>query len=124
MLVSASWRKRFSDHFAARPSLKKARVQKIFSSSQVNCSGARRKYRVQELRKAHPELRSPEKSGGERSFGLAHCLDGVAGAREGGITGGGDTGIGGGAAVDAGAELGDLLQLSSQGCESGVDSMF
>ena len=105
MLVSASWRKRFLDHFAARPSLKKARVQKIFSSSQVNCSGARRKYRVQELRKARPELRSPEKSGEEGSFSLARCLDEAAGAGEGGVTGGGDTGIRGGATVDTGAEL-------------------
>jgi len=105
MPVSVSWRKRFSDHFAARPSLKKARVQKIFSSSQVNYSGTRRKYRVQELRKARPELRSPEKSGEEGSFGLARCLDKAARAGEGGVTGGGDTGIGGGATVDAGAEL-------------------
>jgi len=105
MLVSASWQKRFSDHFAACPSLKKARVQKIFSLSQVNCSGARHKYRVQELRKAHPELCSPEKSGGEGNFGLACCLDEAARAGEGGVTGGGDTGIGGGATVDAGAEL-------------------
>ena len=89
--MSASWRKRFSDHFAARSSLKKARVQKIFSSSQVNCSRARRKYSVQELRKACPELRSPEKSGGEGSFGLIRCLDGVAGTGEGGLTGGGAT---------------------------------
>jgi len=105
MPVSASWRKRFSDHFAARPSLKKARVQKIFFSSQVNCSRARHKYRVQELRKAHPELRSPEKSGGEGSFGLVRCLDGAARVGEGGVTGGGDTGIGDGVTVDAGAEL-------------------
>jgi len=120
MPVSTSWRKRFSDHFAACPSLKKARVQKIFSLLQVNCSGARRKYRVQELRKARPELRSPEKSGGEGSFGLARCLDEAAGAGEGGVTGGGDTGIGSG----AGHKLGDLLQLSGQGRKSGVDSMF
>jgi len=105
MPVSASWRKRFSDHFAARPSLKKARVQKIFSSSQVNCSGARRKYSVQELRKAHPELRSLEKSGGEGSFGLVRCLDGAAGTGEGGLTGGGDGGIGGGATVGTGAVM-------------------
>jgi len=105
MPVSTSWRKRFSDHFAARPSLKKARVQKIFSLSQVNCSGARRKYRVQELRKARPELRSPEKSGEEGSFSLARCLDEAAGAGEGGVTGGGDTGIRGGVTVDAGVEL-------------------
>jgi len=93
MLVSASWRKRFSDHFAVHLSLKKARVQKIFSLSQVNCSGARCKYSMQELRKARPELRSPEKSGGEGSFGLVRCLDGVAGTGEGGLTGGGDRGI-------------------------------
>jgi len=35
---------------------------------------------MQELRKAHLELCSPEKSGGEGSFGLARCLDGAAGA--------------------------------------------
>ena len=84
-------RKRFSDHFAVRLSLKKARVHKIFSSSQVNCSGARRKYSVQELRKARPELRSLEKSRGEGSFGLVRCLDGAAGTGEGGLTGGGAT---------------------------------
>jgi len=105
MPVSAFWRKRFSDHFAACPSLKKARVQKIFSSSQENCSGTRHKYSIQELSKTHLELRSPEKSGGERSFGLACCLDKVARAGEGGVTGGGDTDIGGGVTVDAGAEL-------------------
>jgi len=57
------------------------------------------------LRKARPELRLLEKSGGEGSFGLAHCLDGAAGAGEGGVTGGGDTGIRGGVTVDMGAEL-------------------
>ena len=82
MPVSASWRKRFSDHFAARPSLKKARVQKIFSSLQVNCSRARHKYNVQELRKAHLELRLLKKSGGEGSFGLVHCLNGDGDQRE------------------------------------------
>jgi len=75
---------------------------------------------VQELRKAHPELRSPEKSGGEGSFSLACCLDEAARAGEGGVTRGGDTDIGGG----AGHKLGDLLQLRGQGRESGVDSMF
>jgi len=105
MPVSASWRKRFSDHFAARPSLKKARVQKIFFSLQVNCSGARRKYRVQELRKAHLELHSPEKSEGEGSFGLVRYLDGAAGTRGGGLTGGRDRGIGGGATVGMGAVM-------------------
>jgi len=105
MPVSASWRKRFLDHFAVRPSLKKARVQKIFSSLQVNCSGARHKYSVQELRKARPELRSPEKSGGEESFGLVRCLDRAAGTGKGGLTGGRDRGIGGGATVGMGAVM-------------------
>jgi len=105
MPVSASWQKRFSDHFTAHLSLKKARVQKIFSSLQVNCSRTRHKYKVQELRKAHLELHSPEKLGGEGSFGLVRCLDEVARAGEGGVTGGEDTGIGGGATVDAGEEL-------------------
>jgi len=85
--------------------LKKARVRKIFSSSQVNCFEARHKYSVQELRKAHPELCSLEKSGGEGSFGLARCLDGAAGAGEGGLTRGRDAGIGGKATVDTGVEL-------------------
>jgi len=58
---------------------------------------------MQELRKAHLELRSPEKSGGEGSFGLAHCLDGAARAGEGGVTRGGDMGIGGRATAGAGA---------------------
>jgi len=61
--------------------LKKARVQRIFSSSQLNCSRARHKYSIQELKKARPELYLPEKSGGERSFGLAYCLDRAAGTR-------------------------------------------
>ena len=103
--MSASWQKRFSDYFAARPSLKKVRVQKIFSSSQVNCSRARRKYSMQELRKACPELRSLEKSGGEGSFGLVRCLDRVAGIGEGGLTGDRNRGIGGGATVGAGAVM-------------------
>jgi len=42
---------------------------------------------MQKLRKAHPELHSPEKLGGEGSFGLAYYLDGAAGAGEGGVTG-------------------------------------
>ena len=103
--MSTSWQKRFLNHFAAYPSLKKARVQKIFFSSQVNCSRARCKYSVQELRKAHLELRLPEKSGGERSFGLACCLDKAARAGEGGLTRGGDAGIGGRATVGAKAGL-------------------
>ena len=105
MPVSAFWRKRFLDHFAARPSLKKARVQKIFSLSQVNCSGAKRKYSVQELRKACLELRSPEKSGGEGSFGLICCLDGADGTGEGGLIGGRDVGIRGRATIGAGAVM-------------------
>jgi len=58
---------------------------------------------MQELRKARPELYSPEKLGGEESFGLARCLDRAAGAGEGGVTGGGDMGIRGGVTVGAGA---------------------
>jgi len=99
MLVSASWQKRFSDHLTARPSLKKARVHKIFSLLQLNCSGARHRYKVQKLKKASPELCSPEKSGGEGSFGLVRCLDGVDGTREGGLTGDRNVGIGGGVTV-------------------------
>ena len=85
--------------------MKKARVQKIFSSSQVNCSGARHKYSMQELRKARPELHSLEKSGGKGSFGLVCCLDGAAGTGEGGLTGGGNVGIGGRATVGAGVVM-------------------
>ena len=99
------WRKRFLDHLAAHLSLKKARVHKIFSSSQLNCSRARRRYNVQELKKAQPELRSPEKSGGEGSFGLVCCLDRADRTGEGGLTGGRDVSIGGGATVGAGAVM-------------------
>ena len=60
---------------------------------------------MQELRKARLELRSLEKSGGEESFGLVHCLDGVDGTREGELTGGGDVGMGGRATVGAGAVM-------------------
>jgi len=81
------------------------RVQKIFSLLQVNCSGARHKYSMQELRKAHLELHSPEKSGEEGSFGLVRCLDEVARTGEGGLTGGRDVGIGGGATVGVGAVM-------------------
>jgi len=105
MPVFTSWRKRFSDHFAACLSLKKARVQKIFSSSQMNCSRAKRKYSVQELRKASLELHSPEKSEGERSFGLVYCLDRADRTREGGLTDGGDVGIGDRATVGVGAVM-------------------
>jgi len=101
MLVSTSWRKRFSDHLTARLSLKKAKVHKIFFSSQLNCSGARCRYNVQELKKAQPELHSLEKSGGEGSFGLVCCLDGADGTREGELTGGRDAGIGGRVTVGA-----------------------
>jgi len=119
MPVFAFWQKRFSDHFAARSFLKKARVQKIFSSSQVNCSGARHKYSVQELRKAHLELHLPEKSRGEGSFGLAHCLDKAAGAGEGGLTGGGDAGIVGRATVGAGAV--SSMERNRSRVDSGID---
>jgi len=105
--VSASWRKRFSDHLAAHPSLKKASVQKIFSLSQLNCSGARHRYNVQEFKKARPEVRSPEKSGGEGSFGLVCCSVRADGTGEGGLTGGGDVVNGGGATV--GAEAGAVI---------------
>jgi len=60
---------------------------------------------MQELRKAHPELHSPEKSGGEGSFGLVHCLDEAAGTGEGGLTGGGDGSTGGRVTVGAGAVM-------------------
>jgi len=105
MPVSASWQKRFLDHFAAHPSLKKVRVHKIFSSLQLNCSRARCRYNIQELKKARPELRSPEKSGGEGSFGLVRCLDGAVRTDEGELTGGEDVSIGGGATVRAGAVM-------------------
>jgi len=60
---------------------------------------------VQELRKARPELHSPEKSGGEESFGLVCYLDRVDRTGEGGLTGGGDVGIGGGVTVGAGVVM-------------------
>jgi len=74
----------------ARLSLKKASVQKIFSSLQLNCSGARCRYNVQEFKKARPEVRSLEKLGGEGSFGLVCCLVGADRTGDGGLTGGGD----------------------------------
>ena len=105
MPVSTFWRKRFSDHLAARPSLKKARVHKIFSSSQLSCSRARHRYNVQELKKARPELRSLEKSGGERSFGLVCCLNGTDRTGKGELTGGRNADIGGRATVGAGVVM-------------------
>ena len=105
MPVSASWQKRFLDHLTAYPSLKKARVQKIFFSLQLNCSRTKHKYRVQELKKAQLELCSPEKSGGERSLGLACCLDRAAGTIGGGLTEGEGVGIGGRVTVKARAGL-------------------
>jgi len=105
MPVSVFWRKRFLDHLAACLSLKKTRVHKIFSSSQLNCSGARHRYNVQELKKARPELHSPEKSGGEGSFDLICCLDRADGTGEGELTGGRDVGIGGRATVRVGAVM-------------------
>ena len=71
----------------------------------MNCSGAKRKYSVQELRKACLELCSPEKSGGEGSFGLICCLDGADGTGEGGLIGGRDVGIRGRATIGAGAVM-------------------
>jgi len=85
--------------------LKKARVQKIFSLSQLNCSGTRCKYSIQELKKAQLELCLPEKSGGERSFGLAYCLDGAAGTGEERLIEGRGIDIGDRAMVEAGAGL-------------------
>jgi len=105
MPVSVSWRKRFSDYLTARPSLKKARVHKIFSLLQLNCSGTRHRYNVQELKKTRLELCLPEKSGGEGSFGLVCCLDRADGTREGGLTGGRDVGIGGRATAGAKAVM-------------------
>ena len=105
MPVSASWQKRFSDHLAARSSLKKVRVYKIFSLLQLNCSRTRRGYNVQELKKAQPELCSWKKSGGEESFGLVHYLDRVNGTGEGGLTGGRDMGIRDRATIGAGAVM-------------------
>ena len=101
--MSASWQKRFSDHLVACPSLKKASVQKIFSSLQLNCSGARCRYNVQEFKKARPGVCSPEKSGREGSFGLVRCLVGADGTEEGELTGGGDVVNRGGTTVGAGA---------------------
>jgi len=72
---------------------------------QLNCSGARHKYNIQELKKARLELHSLEKSGGEGSFGLVCYLDRVDGTGEGGLTGGGDVGIRGGATVRAEAVM-------------------
>jgi len=60
---------------------------------------------MQKLRKARPELHSLEKSGGEGSFGLVCCLDGAARTGRGGLTGGGDGGIGGRATVGTGAVM-------------------
>jgi len=76
-----------------------------FFSSQVNCSRAKRKYSVQELREARLELHSPEKSGGEESFGLIRCLDRVDGTGEGGLTGGRDGGIRGRATIGVGVVM-------------------
>ena len=46
-----------------------------------------------------------EKSGGEGSFGLVCYLDGADRTREGGLTGGGNMGMEGGATVGAGAVM-------------------
>jgi len=63
------------------------------------------------LRKARPELRSPDKSGEEGSFGLVCYLDGAAGTGEERITEGEDIGIGGGAT--AGVETGPVISSVS-----------
>ena len=60
-------------------------------------------YNVQEFKKARPEVRSLEKSGGEGSFGLVCCLVGVDGTGEEGLTEGEDVVTGGRATVGAGA---------------------
>jgi len=60
---------------------------------------------MQELRKACLELCSLEKSGGEESFGLAHCLDKAAGVEEESLTRGRNAGIGGRAMVGTGVGL-------------------
>jgi len=60
---------------------------------------------VQELREARLELHSPEKSGGEESFGLIRCLDRVDGTGEGGLTGGRDGGIRGRATIGVGVVM-------------------
>ena len=72
---------------------------------QLNCSRARHKYSIQELKKTQLELRLLEKSGGEESFGLASCLGRAARTGGGELTGGGNVGIGGGVTVGAGAGL-------------------
>ena len=89
----------------AFPSLKKARVQRIFSSSQLNCSGAKHKYSVQELKKAQLKLHLLEKSGRKGSFSLTCYLDGVARTRGGGLTGGRGADTRGGATVEVGGGL-------------------
>ena len=71
----------------------------------MNCSGAKHKYSMQELRKAHLELHLLEKSRGERSFGLICCLDGADGTREGELTGDRDVSMRGRATIGAGAVM-------------------
>ena len=60
---------------------------------------------MQELRKARPELCSLEKSGGERNFGFARCLNRASKTRGEGLTGGEGAGARGRAIVGAGAGL-------------------
>jgi len=63
------------------------------------------------LRKTRPELCSPEKSGGEGSFGLICYLNGAARTGKERITGGGDMGIRDG--VTAGAGTGPVMSSVS-----------
>jgi len=64
MPVSASCLKRFLDHFVAQPPLKNISVQSTFSFLQLNCSGAKQMYKVQELRNTQPRLYLYESLGG------------------------------------------------------------
>jgi len=60
---------------------------------------------MQELRKARPELCSLEKSGGERNFGFARCLNRASKTRGERLTGGEGTGAGSRVMVGVGVEL-------------------
>ena len=71
----------------------------------MNCSGAKHKYSVQELRKAHPELCLLEKSRREGSFSLVYYLDRADGTGEEGLIGGRNVGIRGRATIGVGAVM-------------------